>query len=163
MIYNYSMEQIQDLISESNIKIPGGLSMSVVKELLRTEDNGSISFGNYELDTKSKLSDFEYKGDLYKVKTFKEITKLERNGMFVYESVPGTAVSNFNEENGVMEFEVEGNEDAQVTVEAEDGAEYKVYINNTNVGKMKSNFGGKLVLSVELESGKPVNVKIVRI
>ena len=31
-------------------------------------------------------------GDMYKVKTFKEITKLERNGMFVYESVPGTAV-----------------------------------------------------------------------
>ena len=30
-------------------------------------------------------------GDLYKVKTFKEITKLERNGMFVYESVPGTS------------------------------------------------------------------------
>ena len=29
---------------------------------------------------------------MYKVKTFKEITKLERNGMFVYESVPGTAV-----------------------------------------------------------------------
>lgn len=35
-------------------------------------------------------------GDLYKVKTFKEITKLERNGMFVYESVPGTAVTDFS-------------------------------------------------------------------
>ena len=66
--------------------------MAVVKELIRTEENGGISFGNYELPTKSKASDFPYQGDVYKVKTFKEITKLERNGMFVYESVPGTAV-----------------------------------------------------------------------
>ena len=137
--------------------------MSEVKELLRTEDNGNISFGNYELDKKSKLSDFEYKGDMYKVKTFKEITKLERNGMFVYESVPGTTVIDFKEENGIMEFSVEGPDDAQVTVEAEDGSEYKVFIDDTNVGKMKSNLGGKLVLSVELEKGKPVDVRIVRI
>lgn len=52
--------------------------MSVVKELIRTEENGKISFGNYELAQKSKVSDFEYDGDIYKVKTYKEITKLER-------------------------------------------------------------------------------------
>ena len=34
--------------------------MSVISELIRTEADGGISFGNYELDTKSKLSDFEY-------------------------------------------------------------------------------------------------------
>ena len=28
--------------------------MAVVKELIRTEENGSISFGNYELSQKSK-------------------------------------------------------------------------------------------------------------
>ena len=66
--------------------------MAVVKELIRTEENGSISFGNYELSQKSKVSDYPHQGDMYKVKTFQEITKLERNGMFVYESVPGTAV-----------------------------------------------------------------------
>ena len=31
--------------------------MAVVKELIRTEENGGISFGNYELPTKSKASD----------------------------------------------------------------------------------------------------------
>ena len=62
--------------------------MAVVKELIRTEENGAISFGDYELAQKSKLSDYQHQGDMYKVKTFKEITKLERNGMFVYESVP---------------------------------------------------------------------------
>ena len=45
--------------------------MATIKELIRTEAAGGLSFGNYELDTKSKLSDFEYNGDLYKVKTFR--------------------------------------------------------------------------------------------
>ena len=64
--------------------------MSVVKELLRSEKDGSISFGDYSLSEKSKLEDFKHAGDLLKVKTFKEITRLEKNGSFLYESVPGT-------------------------------------------------------------------------
>lgn len=51
--------------------------MSVINELIRTEANGTLSFGNYSLAAKSKVEDFEHEGDLYKVKTFKEITKLE--------------------------------------------------------------------------------------
>ena len=57
-------------------------------ELIRVAADGSIGFGDYTLAVKSKLSDFPHLGDLYKVKTFAEITKLERNGSFVYESVP---------------------------------------------------------------------------
>ena len=45
--------------------------MPVVKELIRSEQDGSLSFGNYQLDTKSKVSDFEHCGDSYKVKTYK--------------------------------------------------------------------------------------------
>ena len=70
--------------------------MAVVNDLIHIEGDGTISFGDYTLDTKTKLDNVEYNGDIYKVKTFKEITKLERNGMFVYESVPGTAVNNFS-------------------------------------------------------------------
>lgn len=69
--------------------------MAIVKELLRTEEDGRLSFGDYTLASKTKLDNFEFEGDLYKVKTFSEITKLEKNGMFVYESVPGSAVENF--------------------------------------------------------------------
>lgn len=93
--------------------------MAVIDELIRSESNGTVSFGNYLLDTKSKLSDFEHNGDLYKVKTFKEITKLERNGMFVYESVPGTAVNNLAVTDTGVSFQVEGSEDAQITLELE--------------------------------------------
>ncbi len=69
--------------------------MAAVKELLKTEEDGTLSFGDYTLASKTKLDGYEFQGDIYKVKTFAEITKLEKNGMFVYESVPGTAVENF--------------------------------------------------------------------
>ena len=78
--------------------------MSVVSELIRVEADNTISFGNYELAEKTKRQDFEYAGDLYKVKTFKEITKLEKNGMFVYESVPGTAVKHMSVTDKGMAF-----------------------------------------------------------
>lgn len=124
--------------------------MAVVNELIRSEANGSISFGNYELSSKTKLSDFEHEGNLYKVKTFKEITKLECNGMFVYESVPGTAVENFAAaENGVS-FVVYGIGDAQITVGLEESTEYKISINGAASDQQKTNLGGKLSLSIDL-------------
>ena len=134
--------------------------MSVVSELIRTEADGTISFGNYELPAKSKKSDFEHDGDLYKVKTFKEITKLERNGMFVYESVPGTAVSHLKATENGMGFTVECPTDAQITVELEEETSYQVFVDDKEVGEMKTNLGGKLVLSVELDSTESAAVRI---
>ena len=134
--------------------------MSVVSELIRTEADGTISFGNYELPAKSKISDFEHDGDLYKVKTFKEITKLERNGMFVYESVPGTAVSHLKATENGMSFTVECPTDAQITVELEEETSYQVFVDDKEVGEMKTNLGGKLVLSVELDSTESAAVRI---
>ena len=92
--------------------------MATIKELIRTEAAGGISFGNYELNTKSKLSDFEYNGDLYKVKTFCEITKLERN---------------------------------------------EVILDGMSLGHMKTNLGGKLSFSVDLNPDKAVQVEIDRL
>lgn len=135
--------------------------MAVVEELIRIEENGTISFGNYQLPEKSKKSDFEYKGDLYKVKTCKDITKLERNGMFVYESVPGTAVNNFSMENDSVSFDVEAVSDSQITVELEASTEYVMYIDGVNAGSMGTNLSGKLSLSVP-ESSKMTSVKIVK-
>ena len=132
--------------------------MAVVKELIRTEENGTISFGDYEKNQKSKVSDYPHQGDMYKVKTFKEITKLERNGMFVYESVPGTAVFDLAQDGNQMSFRVEGPEDAQITVEMEAETEYKVLLDGVNVGHMTTNLGGKLSFSVELEKAEDVAV-----
>ena len=136
--------------------------MAVIKELIRTEANGTISFGDYSLDSKAKLDNFEHDGDLYKVKTFREITKLERNGMFVYESVPGTAVTELSVTEDGMTFQVEGTEDAEITLGLEEEKDYQVSVEGVSAGQMKTNLGGKLTISVELDPEKPVKVAVVR-
>ncbi len=133
--------------------------MAVIDELIR-EEGEAIGFGNYELGEKTKKDGFEYKGDVYKIKTFNEITKLEKNGMFVYESVPGTTVHSFKATESTVGFEVEGDRDAQVTLELEPETEYIVKIDDEKLGEMKTNLGGKLSISVELESNDQVKVFI---
>ena len=134
--------------------------MAIVEELLRTEENGAIGFGNHTLDKKAKKED-SISGNTYKVKTFAEMTKLEKNEMFLYESVPGTSVLEFKESDNSVEFIVEGDEDSQITVGLKDDTEYEVFIDGKNVGTMKTGLGGKLSLSVELEAAGEVPVKIV--
>lgn len=134
--------------------------MAVVEGLIREEADGTLSFGNYELSSKSKVSDFEYDGDLYKVKTFREITKLERNGMFVYESVPGTTVTGLKIAEKEIRFSVEGWEDAQITLELEPERVYVVEISGIVIGEMKTNLGGKLVISVEMNNGEISEIKV---
>ena len=134
--------------------------MAVVSELIRSESDGTISFGDYTKTEKSKLEDFKHDGDVYKVKTFKEITKLERNGMFVYESVPGTSVEHLNVTENQVSFTVEGSEDANITLELEPETEYDISVNQNDAGKMKTNLGGKLSLSVELEEGSSIPVVV---
>ncbi len=137
--------------------------MAVVEELLRSESDGTISFGNHKLVKKAKLEDFKHAGDLLKVKTCGEITKLEKNGMFLYESVPGTSVLNFAEKESGVEFVVEGDEDAQITVGLTDETEYEVFVADKSTGTMKTGLGGKLSLSVELETAGEVAVRIVQV
>lgn len=136
--------------------------MAVVKELIRKDANGTLSFGNYLLDQKTKLSDFEFGGDMYKVKTFKEITKLEKNGMFLYESVEGTAVTEFKASASEVSFKVEGTNDAQITLGLEPEVTYDVKIDGKDYGVMSTNLSGKLVLSVELDEGQVRTIEAVK-
>lgn len=135
--------------------------MAVVEELLRREADGSISFGNHRLEAKAKVEDFEHRGDLYKVKTFKTMTKLERNGMFVYESVPGTSVLNFEETEEGVRFLVEGSEDAQITIQLAESSEYEVFVAGESIGTMKTNLAGKLNISMELAEAGETQVRII--
>ena len=134
--------------------------MAAISELIRTEANGTLSFGDYTLGAKAKLDNYDFNGDKYKVKTFKEITKLERNGLFVYESVPGTAVTDFDQTENTVAFTVEGPEDAQITLELEEETEYEISIDGKSAGTMKTNLGGTLSMSVELEGADKVAIKV---
>lgn len=136
--------------------------MSVVEELIRKEDTGTLSFGNYLLDTKTKKADFQYEGASYKIKTFREITKLEKNGTLVYESVPGSAVTNFRGNSSVVEFDVEAAGDISFTLEMEPSEEYKLVVNGVSAGRIPTNVGGKLNASLSLEEGTKASVKVVK-
>ena len=136
--------------------------MAAVKELLRAEADGALGFGDYTLSSKTKLDGFEFQGDVYKVKTFSEITKLEKNGMFVYESVPGTAVEDFKASEREVSFKVSGTEDAQITLELEADSEYVVYMDDVNVGDMTTNLSGKLSVSIELNPDENASVNVVK-
>ena len=136
--------------------------MAVVEELLRSESNGNISFGNHELAAKAKLEDYEHAGDLYKVKTFQAITKLEKNGLFLYESVPGTSVHDFCESESGISFVVEGKQDAQIIVGVEEDSGYEVFVGGESAGMIKTNLSGKINISVELEGSGAVEVKNIK-
>lgn len=137
--------------------------MAGIKELLRSEGDGSLSFGDYTLASKTKLADFKHEGDIYKVKTFNEMTRLEKNDSFVYESEPGTSVYNMKYSDNGVDFTVEGAEDAQLTLDLREATEYQISLNGESVGTMKTNMGGKLSFSVELNEGTPVAVSVKQI
>ena len=61
--------------------------MAVVSELIRTEGNGSVSFGDYSQTEKKKLEN-----GAYKVKTFQEITRLEKDGDQIFTVLMGEDV-----------------------------------------------------------------------
>mgnify|MGYP003479404215 CR=1 FL=1 len=131
-------------------------------EIISTSENGKLSFGNYELAEKQKKEDFPHCGDLYKIKTYNTMTKLERNGLFLFESVPGTNVSDFEENDKGLFFNVESDKDAQITVGLEENTEYDIEIDGKSIGKIKSNGSGKVSFSIELQKGEVKKVKIVK-
>ena len=136
--------------------------MPGIGALIQVEQDGTISFGDFSLNEKSKKQDFEHQGDLYKVKTFYEITKLERNGMFVYESVPGTTVSHFSESDEGITCLLEGYKASQVTVQLEEETDYKIYEDGLVTGEITTNVSGKLGINIDLVDEKPVELKILK-
>lgn len=135
--------------------------MSITNEIIFVE-NGKLNFGDYILEEKSKKEDFAFNGDLYKVKTFKGITKLERNGLFAYESEPGSKVREFRTTINGLSFIVESYEDLQITLGVEEEKEYEVFIDGKEIGTIKTNISGKLVLSIEFEDKSSAKVEIIR-
>ena len=132
--------------------------MAGIKELIRTEEDNTLSFGNYDLPTKGKVSD----GDVYKVKTFHDITRLEKNETFAYESTPGTVVTDYKETEDTLSFIVNGFQDTQIIVAVEDDTEYQVSVDDAVIENYETNLSGKIVISLELEPGCVKKVQICK-
>lgn len=135
--------------------------MQTVKELIRIESDNTLSFGDFELKQKAKKESFEFQGDVYKIKTFNEITKLEKNDGFLYESVPGTSVFNMHFSPNKVSFRVNGSQDSQITLGMAENTNYCVSIGGEDVGCMSTRVGGKLSLSIELNEDEPIAVEVV--
>ena len=133
--------------------------MSVVTEIIRLEPDQTLSFGNYAVSEKQKLEDFEALGDLYKVKTHKQVTRLEKNGRLLLETVPGAAIFNFRAAEDAVAFATAGFENTNITTELESETVYKIFIDGANIGEMRSNVGGKITFSAELNE-VPQQVRI---
>lgn len=131
-------------------------------ELIKKEADGSLTFGDYTLPEKTKQEDFKADGGSYKVKTYNEITRLERDEVLVYESVPGTKASGLKKSDKGLSFVAEGAKDAQITVGVEPETSYDVKVAGESIGIMSSNLGGKLSFSVELEDAGKVAVEVVK-
>ena len=109
-------------------------------DIISTSENGKLAFGNYELPEKQKKEDFPHCGD----------------------PVPGTNVTDFEENDNGLFFKVESDKDSQITVGLEENTEYDISIDGKSIGKMKSNGSGKVSFSVELSKGEVKDIKIVK-
>jgi len=136
--------------------------MSVIEELIRLEDDGTLSFGNYLMDSKKKVLDFEVEGDLYYVKTYNEITKIEKNSKLLLEVVPGATIHNFKMNDKKVSFSIESNVDVHVTMELEAGKEYKIFVDDFNVGSVNATLAGKVNFSADTKGGAK-EVKIEKV
>ena len=123
-------------------------------EILYTGEDGRVAFGDYTLKEKTKVEDFPFGGDLLKVKTYEDITRFEKNGLFVYESVPGTTVTGFSETADSMEFTVSGKGAVSITLGLQDDTLYEISEDGNDAGAVKTGLGGKLSLSLDLSGGR---------
>lgn len=135
--------------------------MAVVSEGILHE-GGGLCFGDYSVEAKLKVDGFEHRGDIYRVKTHKHITRLEKNSRFLIETVPGAAIHNFSINEKDVSFFAEGYGDTQITLGLEPDAEYKLFIGGFDIGRMKTNISGKVSFSIELGDVKQ-EIKISRI
>lgn len=137
------------------------VELAVVNEGISVNGSG-LNFGNYLVTDKIKVKDFDVEGDIFSVKTHNAVTRLEKNGKLLIESVPGASFFGFNESEKGVTFSAYGNGDTQITLELQPGTEYGLFTDGTAYGKMKSTLSGKISFSVELNNEKTdIEVKLL--
>ncbi len=126
--------------------------MAVIKEVICTEADNSLSFGNYQVAEKQKVEGFKVGNDVYKVRTHKDVTRLSKNGSLVLETVPGATVHSLKVGERVTVFDVEGKGSTMITLELEGESTYSIYVDDVNLDKVNTNMTGKISFSLELNS-----------
>lgn len=131
-----------------------------VSKLIEAVEGMGVNFGDYDLQVKSK-DHLEFGGDVYKVKSFYEITRLEINDVMVYESVPGTRVEEFKMTDEGISFVVEGKQDASITLGVEENTNFSLNIDGVVHDHTAYISPGKLNININFD-GKPVRVVVTK-
>lgn len=134
--------------------------MNINENIIMTNEDGSLNFGDITLLEKTKIEDYEYQGDILKIKTFNEVTKLKRNGNLLYESDPGSVVTSYMLSDNGVSFTVDAKEDIQITLGLKGDTDYKIIINGKEIDSLKSKIGGKLSFHVDVTDG-PAKVEVI--
>ena len=58
---------------------------------------------------------------------------------------------------------LEGYKASQVTVQLEENTAYKIYEDGEVTGEITTNISGKLGINIDLEDGRPVELKILKV
>ncbi|WP_305768869.1 endosialidase [Candidatus Epulonipiscium viviparus] len=135
--------------------------MAIVEELIRVNDDGSLSFGNYLLPAKDKVEEFIIDGVSFKAKTFNEVTKLKREGQLVYESIPGTAVHHFSVSDEKVYFTIEGYAPTGITLELTPSTTYQFKIDGQEVALVKTTATGKVSIHVDAVK-EPQTIELIK-
>jgi hypothetical protein len=125
--------------------------MSKLPRGINVNENNSLCFGNYRAKDKIKVDNFEHMGNLYSLRSHHLVTRLEKNGELLIESVPGATFTNFTTSETGYEFEVSGLQDGQITLGLAPETPYTLQINACgNPSAAATNRSGKLSFSIEL-------------
>lgn len=128
------------------------------QKLIYVNDRGQLEFGDYTLNEKSKVPSFEMGGDSYYLKTWKEITRLEKNGLFLLEALPGCRISAFEEKEDETGFTVSAPYEVHLTIGVDESADYTLLVGGVDRTTSMTRIGGKLAFTVPTKEGEPVDV-----
>ena len=125
--------------------------MPIVKKGIIIDEDKFLSFGNYKLKEKHKITDFDFFGEKLELKTYQKNTRLKKNGMIFFESIPGSAVHKMNINNSPIQFYITGLKTTDITISLQPDTMYRIYADNSDLGETKSTMSGKITFSLDLD------------
>jgi len=115
------------------------------------ENESTLSFGNYIVKEKIKVNDFEFKGNIYSLRSHNKVTRLEKNGELLLEAVPGAFIQNFYLDENLCSFNIEAPSSVQLTLGLLPAVNYNKIIKEDGTKiKVETSATGKLSFSVSL-------------
>jgi hypothetical protein len=127
------------------------VAMPIVKKGIIIDEDKFLSFGNYNLKEKHKITDFDFFGEKLELKTYQKNTRLKKNGMIFFESIPGSAVHKMNINNSPIQFYITGLKTTDITISLQPDTMYRIYADNSDLGETKSTMSGKITFSLDLD------------